>query len=180
MKNRQARILDAWIDYLQFKHEGKFEGETAKLRSTILFETEQAPDSGPSSEIKDPPDPSLGTRPTRFRLAGVSHETMSPALELGVWTSHHDLLGDEAGHLNNAELVTLDLRLHFRDNSSHLDSLTLFSIQNLAGNPTGVPGDRSLSWRVKGGWDSSILIVTTAFSFTSKVALGISLLDGWA
>ena len=99
---------------------------------------------------------------------------MSPALELGVWTSHHDLLGDEAGHLNNAELVTLDLRLHFRDNSSHLDSLTLFSIQNLAENPTGVPGDRSLSWRVKGGWDRQHFNCYDCLQFYLQGGLGIS------
>ena len=173
-KTRQARILDAWIDYLQFKHEGKFEGETAKLRSTILLKRSKLPILEPSSETEDPPDPSLGTRPTRFRLAGVSHETMSPALELGVWTSHHDLLGDEAGHLKNAELVTLDLRLHLRDNSSHLDSLTLFSIQNLAGNPTGVPGDRSLSWRVKGGWDRQHFNCYDCLQFHLEGGLGIS------
>ena len=78
-KTRQARILDAWIDYLQFKHEGKFDGETAKLRSTILLKRSKLPILEPSSEIEDPPAPSLGTRPTRFRLAGVSHETLSPA-----------------------------------------------------------------------------------------------------
>ena len=33
------------------------------------------------------------------------------------WANYHDLLGDESGHLPNAEVVTLDLRLQVREDS---------------------------------------------------------------
>tara|TARA_B100002003_G_C13966025_1_gene467698 strand:- start:122 stop:820 length:699 start_codon:yes stop_codon:yes gene_type:complete len=122
----------------------------------------------------DPPDPTLGTRPTRFRLGTVYHPEFTPALELGVWITHHDLLGDEAGHLPNAELVTLDLRLHFREDSTILDSLTLFSIQNLAGNLTGIPGDHSLSWRVKSGWDRNRFDCLECLQFSLQGGPGVS------
>ena len=170
----QARILDAWIDYLQFIHEGKFEGETATLRGRILLRRSKLPILESPPATAGPPDPSLGTRPIRFRLGTVFNPEFTPALELGVWTSHHDLLGDEAGHLPNAELVTLDLRLHFREDSTILDSLTLFSIQNLAGNLTGIPGDHSLSWRVKSGWDRNRFDCLECLQFSLQGGPGVS------
>ena len=74
------------------------------------------------------------------------------AFELGIWSSHHDLLGEESGHLEDSEVVTLDLRLHIRDNKTTIDSFTLLSIQNLSKNLTGIPGDAGLSWRFQGGF----------------------------
>ena len=95
----QARILDSWIDFLQYTYEGQFKGETATLRGKILLRRSKLPILEASAGTPDPPDPSLGSRPTRFRLGSVFHPEFPTALELGVWSSHHDLMGDNAGHL---------------------------------------------------------------------------------
>tara|TARA_B100000003_G_scaffold119621_1_gene107175 strand:- start:10 stop:1926 length:1917 start_codon:yes stop_codon:yes gene_type:complete len=150
--NSRARILDAWIDYLQYKFEGNFEGEIKITRNKILSKRSKLPILEEHKFPITPPDPSTGSRPTRFRFGFLENPVLSKAFELGIWSSHHDLLGEESGHLEDSEVVTLDLRLHIRDNKTTIDSFTLLSIQNLSKNLTGIPGDAGLSWRFQGGF----------------------------
>ena len=89
----------------------------------------------------------------RFRFGAVSNSLLGPALEVGTWANYHDLLGDESGHLQNAEVVTLDLLLQLRKNSFEVTQFQLFNIQKFALNPTGISGDYEWSWRARGGWE---------------------------
>ena len=80
-----------------------------------------------------------------------------PDLELGFRGTYHDLLGDESGHLTNREIVTFDLRLRLRNDAFVFTEFNLLSIQNLGGNPSGIPGDRELSWRFRTGFERTNL-----------------------
>ncbi len=146
----RARVLDALIDYQQYLKEGAFDDETRPRRDLLLKTRSQLPILGKHASTPDPPAPTLGTPPTRFRAGAVYNPELPAALELGIWSSYHDLLGEERGHLPGTEVVTLDLRLQVRQSTTSISSFTLFSIQNLARNPTGIPGDSGFSWHASG------------------------------
>jgi len=89
----------------------------------------------------------------RFRLGTVFNAISGPALEIGSWANYHDLLGNESGHLQNAEVVTLDLQLQIRENSLELTQFQLFNIQKYTLSPSGIPGDFDWSWRARAVWE---------------------------
>jgi len=116
--------------------------------------------------------PTEGTPPMRFRLGAVFNDFLGHALETGVWANYHDLLGEESGHLLNAEVVTLDLHIQFRDDSFELTQFQLFNIQKYALNPTGISGDFDWSWRTRAGWERKNLGCTSCRKFLISGGMG--------
>ncbi|GIT62857.1 MAG: hypothetical protein Ct9H300mP21_04030 [Pseudomonadota bacterium] len=100
-----------------------------KERSVLLRVRSELPilENNVSAEIPDAPTD--GTPPMRFRFGVVSNSLLGPALEVGAWANYHVLLGDESGHLQNAEVVTLDLHLQLRKNFFEVTQFQLFNIK---------------------------------------------------
>ena len=149
----RALILDALLDYQQYKKIDNLTLQQQKERTKLLLVRSKLPVLVNNVSAETSISPTEGTPPMRFRLGTVFNGILGPALEVGTWANYHDLLGDESGHLQNAEVVTLDLRLRFRENSFELTQFQLFNIQKFALNPTGIIGDYELSWRALGGWE---------------------------
>ena len=149
----RARILDALLDYLQYV---KKENQTLlqqKERNKLLLARSFLPIMENNSSADKPKPPTEGTPPMRFRFGAVVNELLGPAFEVGSWANYHDLLGTESGHLANAEVVTLDLRIQVRENSFEVTHFQLFNIQKYALNPTRISGDFEWSWRARAGWE---------------------------
>ena len=149
----RALILDALLDYQQYKKIDNLTLQQQKERTKLLLVRSKLPVLVNNVSSETSKSPTEGTPPMRFRLGTVFNGLLGPALEVGTWANYHDLLGDESGHLQNAEVVTLDLRLRFRENSFELTQFQLFNIQKFALNPTGIFGDYEWSWRARGGWE---------------------------
>ncbi len=149
----RARIIDTLLDYRQYVKSDKPTLNQQKERSVLLRVRSELPilENNVSAEI--PEAPTDGTPPMRFRFGAVSNSLLGPALEVGTWANYHDLLGDESGHRQNTEVVTLDLHLQLRKNSFEVTQFQLFNIQKFALNPTGISGDYEWSWRARGGWE---------------------------
>jgi len=149
----KAKIFDALIDYQQYMKGGELFIKKEKNRDKLLLARSKLPIIGDIPPDKILKSPIEGTRPMRFRIGSVINSFFGPAIELGVWANYHDLLGDETGHLSNAEVVTLDLKAQIREDSFEISQFQLFNIQKYALNPTGIPGDYEWSWRAKAVWE---------------------------
>ena len=108
----------------------------------------------------------------RFRLGAVINDFLGDAIETGVWANYHDLLGEESGHLLNAEVVTLDLHIQFRDDSFEMTQFQLFNIQKYALNPTGISGDFDWSWRTRAGLERENLGCSSCRKFLVSGGMG--------
>jgi len=149
----RAKIIDAILDHHQYMKFDELNQNEEKGYEKLLITRSKLPilESDELDEItKSPID---GTPPMRFRIGSVLNELFGPALELGVWANYHDLLGEEIGHIENAEVVTLDLQMRIREDSFYVSQFQLFNIQKYALNPTGIPGDYELSWRARAVWE---------------------------
>ena len=152
-KPSRALILDTLLDYQQYIKSDNLTLQQQKERTKLLLIRSKLPVLANKVSVEIPKSPTEGTPPMRFRLGAVLNGLLGPSLEVGTWANYHDLLGDESGHLKNAEVVTLDFRLRFSNNSFELTQFQLFNIQKFALNPTGIFGDYEWSWRARGGWE---------------------------
>ncbi len=149
----QARIVDAMLDYLQYEKKGKFTLLQQKELNKLLLLRSSLPILETKADAKIPQAPTEGNPPTRFRFGTIFNASLGPALEVGSWGNYHDLLGNESGHLQNAEVVGLDLHLQIRENSVEVTEFQLFNIQNYTLSPSGIPGDLDWSWRTRAAWE---------------------------
>ena len=149
----KSKIIDASLDHHQYMRSEELNPKKEKGYEKLLIARSKLPilESDESDEI--PKSPIDGTPPMRFRLGSVLNDHFGSALELGVWANYHDLLGEEIGHIENAEVVTLDLQMQIREDSFDVTQFQLFNIQKYALNPTGIPGDYELSWRARAVWE---------------------------
>lgn len=149
----QARIIDALLDYLQYEKEEKLTLLQQKDLNKLLRLRSSLPVLEIKAAAQNPQAPTEGTPPMRFRLGTVFNGVTGPAFEIGSWANYHDLLGNESGHLQNAEVVTLDLQLQIRENSLEVTQFQLFDIQKYTLSPSGIPGDFDWSWRARAAWE---------------------------
>ncbi|MGK5092347.1 DUF4105 domain-containing protein [Deltaproteobacteria bacterium TL4] len=145
----QAQILDVLIDYYQFLLTEEESTEIRNYKQQVLLLRSQRPvlENEESEAIPLKP-PTEATAPTRFRLGAVSNPDFGSALQLGAWTSYHDLIGRTEGHLPNMQLVTADLLLRVTEDQINVEQFTFVDIQALNPNPTGLPGETGWSWGV--------------------------------
>ncbi len=170
----QAKIIDALLDYQQYQKKAEPDLKHDLERSKLLLARSHLPilDNNISEII--PKAPTEGTPAMRFRLGAVYNDLLGTALETGVWANYHDLLGEESGHLLNAEVVTLDLHVQYRDNSYELTQFQLFNIQKYSLNPTGISGDFEWSWRARSAWERENLGCSPCRKFFISGGLGRS------
>ena len=148
----QAQILDALIDYYQYQLTDNDESQLRKNKQHVLLLRSKLPAlKSPSTPITDSPlPPTQGVPPDRIQLGIVHNPTTGEGLQVSLWSSYHDLLGREDGHLPNAQLVTLDLGIRTTNNDTAIEHFTFFDIQSIETAPTGLPGDVGWSWRTRG------------------------------
>ncbi len=152
-EGEQAQVLDAFIDWQQYVRDGEFTPEQQSQRRAALRRRSQLPPMGLPEDARPPAPPTQGTPPTRLRVAAAGHEASGATLELGIWSSYRDSLGDPTGHLPDAELTTLDTRVRFNQEDTALSQLTLFRIEKLSTAPAGLPAALHWNWRMYSGWE---------------------------
>ena len=128
----QARIIDVLLDHQKFQKTINPNLKQHPERSKLLLFRSKLPILENEFSFENISSPTDGTPPMRLRLGIVYNDFLGSSLETGVWANYHDLLGEESGHLLNAEVVTLDLHLQFRDDSFELTQFQLFNIQKYA------------------------------------------------
>lgn len=154
----KAQVLDALIDYYQYRRADQDSPELRLYRRRILLLRSQLPVIQPQSvSVSSPAPPTEGSPPTRLRLALQTNKTLGNALEVGLRSSYHDLIGDTTGHLPNAQLSTLDLRLRFSSENVTVQQFEFFNIQSLSIAPTGLPADNGWSWHGRGAIERKYL-----------------------
>ncbi len=168
----QARVLDALIDYQQYVRNGALAPEQQALRTRVLRRRSQLPILPEPTDPTPPKPPTGGTPPTRFRTGAVANADLGPALELGAWVTYHDLLGDATGHLPDAGLVTLDLRLHVRQDNVTVSQFEVARVEKLALPMPGIPEGAGWSWRVRLGWERRHLACARCRVFRLAGGLG--------
>ena len=168
----QAKIIDVLLDYQQYQKTLETDLNKGPKSSKLLSVRSKLPIIENEFNFEKTKSPTEGTPPMRFRLGSVYNNFLGPSLETGVWANYHDLLGEESGHLLNAEVVTLDLKIQLREDSFELTQFQLFNIQKYALNPTGISGDFDWSWRTRSGWERKDLSCSPCRKFFISGGLG--------
>lgn len=130
----QALLLDAYMDYLQYKSMQEKSDTEVKIPHSILLarSRRQITDNGNDlmTRFSNPPDRGHGT--DRFRL-GVGHNDREPFLEFAYRPAYHDLMAKDVGYDKNSEIIFMDfkLRYFFESERVRLDQAKILSITAL-------------------------------------------------
>jgi len=173
-KHSQAQIIDVLLDYQQYQKTIEPDLKQNPERSKLLLVRSKLPILENEFSFENTISPAEDTPPMRFRLGTVLNGFLGDAIETGIWANYHDLLGKESGQLLNAEVVTLDLQMQFRDDSFELTKFQLFNIQKYALNPTGIAGDFDWSWRTRSGWERKNLGCSPCRKFLISGGMGVA------
>ena len=147
-KRSQALVLNAYMDYLQYRSMQEKSDKEIKIPHSVLLAR---------SRLKDIPDvidearrfsspPELGHGTDRFRV-GMGHNTHEPFLEFAYRPAYHDLMAKDVGYDKNSEIIFMDFNLRYYLDSERirLDRAKILSITSL--NPYD-PLFAKPSWRV--------------------------------
>ncbi len=159
---RRASVIDASIDFIQYKEAANSdEHEKSKLHNLLILRSQLPIHNqtvAPTTPLpKDSPD--QGHDPVRLEILGgrfeIEKDFIEPVndsfLEFSIQPGYHDLLSPEAGQAPLSQLNFLKLRGYFypETGASNLESFTLIDIISLQ------PVDAFIkqpSWKFKVGW----------------------------
>ncbi|MBF0277024.1 MAG: DUF4105 domain-containing protein [SAR324 cluster bacterium] len=149
--DEQAEVLDALIDYNQYQAAEEQTLLSAEQKSRLLLRRSQLPILPEAlNEFASLAPPTEGTPPVRFRIGGVYNSEQLNALEVAAWTSFHDSLGREDGHLPHSELITLDTRVRLTEEQIYLHQLIFFNLRSIDIAPIDSPLSSAWSWQATG------------------------------
>ncbi|SDZ16900.1 protein of unknown function [Nitrosomonas sp. Nm58] len=130
----QALLLDAYMDYLQYKSMQEKSGREVKIPHSILLARSrlQITDNGNDLMTRFSNSPDRGHGTDRFRL-GVGHNDREPFLEFAYRPAYHDLMAKDVGYDKNSEIIFMDfkLRYFFESERVRLDQAKILSITAL-------------------------------------------------
>ncbi len=151
---QQAQILDTLIDYHKYLLAQEKTLLFPKQESELYLRRSQLPIvSYEKNEIASPAPPTEGSPTTRFRMGTIHNSELDNALELGTWTSFHDLIGRDTGHVPNTNLTTLDFRIRINEERIYLHRIDFFDLQSIEISPVDSPLPAEWSWQVRGAFE---------------------------
>jgi len=163
--NRQALILDAAINFIQYEisaNENTPIDQKENLHSLLIQRSQLSVSSNFNQNFnpKTVASPDLGHDPARFEISGgrFDREERNPRsdeesfVEFSIRPGFHDLLSLEDGHAPNSQINFLDLRARYETKSAEweLQNFTLLDIVSLYPLSSFI---KEPSWKIDIGWE---------------------------
>jgi hypothetical protein len=148
--NARCYVLEAAAELVEYDYiEGKLSKEVYAKRYHELLSQRALLGKGETLFIDEKPNPDTAHHAARIIIGQGWDEERSPVL-IGWRPAYHDLSEDDTGHLNGAQIEFFDLLLGVEKSKVDLEKLTLLSLASIT--PVS-QFFKSLSWRMKTGWD---------------------------
>ncbi len=172
----RARILDGYLDYLQYKgmQDNEMENGSVRIPRSVLLARSRLNHQSPEEEpirFSSRPDWGHGTDRLRF---GVGHNDDEPFQEISYRPAYHDLLANATGYDKDSEIRVLDFNFRYYNESDRLkvDRATILAITSLTPIDPLFPKP---SWRMSVGVDSlRDLECNQCNSFRGNFGVGVS------
>ncbi len=149
----QAKVLDAAIDFFDFKHSKKIllgDLPYVKVKRELLLQRSDLPiyDLAPKTEYaEDSPDKMHGSGRFEFGLGQEKrYDISSSKYLLGYRFSFHDPLDDQSGAPEGATIETFKTLLSIEKNKLNFLYLSLFDIRS---SPRWNKWDQNISWKMR-------------------------------
>jgi len=152
--NSQFALIDALLDYYEFRlRVDESDDIAAREKKKLLLKRFTMP-VAQSTERKSsiPSPPHLAQRPGYVSLAAANNSALGSGVLLRIRPAYFDFLGLDIGRSSGGEFTALDTELVFGENRTYVSKFNLLNVTNLAPSITGVPNDRSISWRFRFGY----------------------------
>ncbi|MCK5894349.1 MAG: DUF4105 domain-containing protein [Endozoicomonadaceae bacterium] len=148
-EQRQAKIIQSSYKYLRYKvNSAQRSPETAKSSLALLEGINKLPPLMTSSPL-EPIKPEYGHNSSMMALGGGHQKSLGNYVELQGRITYHDLLDNNDGFSNDAEIIMGDVRVRgYEDNYWQLEQLKIVGIRSQ------YPQDRFFkpwSWQIQTG-----------------------------
>ena len=147
-------ILDTLLDYYQFIGQTASEDDEQAIElayHNVLAHRYTLPPGGNNPAYEKPVSPDEGRDPGLIQLGPSYDDDLGGGMRLNVRPAYYDSLDGGAEHAEFGELIMGQVELSMFDDKVILDGVDFISIQSLATEATGLPGDGYDSWRLKAG-----------------------------
>ena len=161
MPARQALLMDAAVDFFQYKIAGAKRNADPKLkaalRNLLLRRSRVGARALDGLEVPRPPRPDLGHRSARIGLsAGAANSPGAeshgePFQEIALQPSFHQFMSSDSGFAPNSQINGLMLRLRHED-ASRRTRLEEFAFVDVISLAPMTHLEKLPSWKVKAGW----------------------------
>lgn len=175
-QNEQFEILDVLLEYFKYLEiSGFYEEESAKNYNKVLAARFRLPIGQSSSNFYGESKPHEGRRSSYFSVGGVYHSTEENyGVRVSLRPAYYDALDSDHGHVPFSRLKMGDVAFRLEDSKVVLEKLIIADIQSIRTAITGLPGDRSMSWGIKLGFEQERIGCESCIGFSGLGELGMS------
>jgi len=172
----KALILDAYLDYAQFRNMQKERSAAAidKTTRSILLERSKLDyrrdDPPEATHFSTPPELGHGSARIRFGVGRNKNELFE---EMSLRPAYHDLLANDTGYGKDSQILFLDLTAR-RYNDSQKTKLDSFKLIDIVSLTPYDPLFQKKSWRLSIGSDT-IRDLDCGYCNSAKVDYGIGM-----
>ncbi len=179
----KATVIDTLFDYYEFRfHKDKNNQPYKNSKHQLLLERMALPAERQSTDqiiSSNSLPPHHGSLPTLTRSGLIHNNKRGNGIEIQFRPAYYDHLSINTGRLKNSHLTMLDFTAVYLDEHLWLRKLDIVNIETLDTSHTGLPGDRSLAWKIKFGIEDQNLACKncSVFNFTAGAGKATAITD---
>jgi hypothetical protein len=146
-------ILDTLLDYYQFvlKADPDRSEEIKEAHRQVLAQRYRLPPHPRSPFITPKLAPHQSRNPSRIGIGTTYSSSRGKGVEIHIRPAYYDPLDSDDTHVSNSALSMGELTVQLYQSEWIIDRFDLVSITNANTRVTGLPGDQSEAWMLRGG-----------------------------
>ena len=186
-KNKQIALLDALIDYYQYRFEVDDKKQNKKISpdyiSALRLRMQLPTNKNEASENKgEYKSPSLGRNPSLIQLgANTIFSKRNSSLNglLRIRPVYYDFLDSESHQVKNSSLSMGDIELRIYDEGVTVNQFDLLAIDSMNSTNSGLPSDTKFGWRFRTGLEQERIYCYPCLvpRIQSDIGIGQQILD---
>lgn len=146
--HEQQQIIDTLIDYFQLLRKADKDNATINNENykQALLLRYSLPTGTASTEFVSNQHPHLGRKPSLTSIQLMKNSQVDSFTKIQIRPAYYDALDAQEGHVRYSALSMAELHLGFSPNEIYIKDFSLFKIESIRANLTGLPGDQHHSW----------------------------------
>lgn len=155
-------ILDTLLDYYQtFGKDDQVENTNINTHyNAVLGQRYLLPPGKTNSQVSVVSAPHLGRSPSFAQLTAIENSELGSGLGINLRPAYYDVLDSSDSHVKYAALSMARLELTLLDDSVDIRNFDIVAIDSVSTKATGLPSDRTTSWKLKAGLEHQDLSCT--------------------
>ena len=174
----RLKVVETLIDYYQVVRD-KFAPEDDPLnlayKKVLAKRFGLPPGKGQFTPVAAKNPPHKGRKPSLVQVGATHSNQYGEGFYFNLRPAYYSALDYDFGHISNAQLNMANFAIDIDDEDWNLRHFDIVSIRKINALATGLPGDDSFAWNVRGGWEQATFDCRSCATFRIQSDAGY----GW-